>query len=316
MTATTAEDSREQERNRRLGRRRPAGAQASRHPDRKGRSPIFDAPTPHGLVLRYLTLTIVLLISIGPMLWELSTSLKSKAEDVFTQNIQLLPHHPTLGNYSEVQNTIPVWHFALNSLSVAAINVAGNVIGATLAGYALARLKFKGRRLLLAVFVSTLILPAEVTVISKFQMITSMGLGDSILGVCLPDMIAMINVLLMRNAFLALPKEVEEAAIIDGANAVQRLRHVALPAVKGVLSVISIFAFIGAWDDFLWPLLVLQSPDKLTLTVGLSYLDGQWSHDPRTIAAGTMMALLPILALFLILQRYFFRGVAEGAIKG
>ena len=120
----------------------------------------------------------------------------------------------------------------------------------------------------------------------------------------------------MRNAFMALPKEVEEAAIIDGANAVQRLRYIGLPAVKGVLSVISIFAFIGAWDDFLWPLLVLQSPNKLTLTVGLSYLNGQWSHDPRTIAAGTMMALLPILALFLILQRYFFRGVAEGAIKG
>ncbi|ACU71174.1 binding-protein-dependent transport systems inner membrane component [Catenulispora acidiphila DSM 44928] len=314
MTATTAEDSREREDKAGRAARRPGSA--VRNPNRKGRSPIFDAPTPHGLVLRYTALVVVLVISIGPMLWELSTSLKSKAEDVYTQNIQLLPHHPTLGNYGEVQNTIPVWHFALNSLTVAVINVTGNVIGATLAGYVLARLKFKGRKLLLAVFVSTLILPAEVTVISKFQMITSMGLGDSILGVCLPDMIAMVNVLLMRNAFLALPKEVEEAAIIDGANAVQRLRHVGLPAVKGVLSVISIFAFIGAWDDFLWPLLVLQSPNKLTLTVGLSYLNGQWSHDPRTIAAGTMMALLPILALFLLLQRYFFRGVAEGAIKG
>ena len=311
MTATTAEESRE--RQERPARRRKS---ASRHPDRKGRSPIFDAPTPLGLVFRYLTLIIVLLISIGPMLWELSTSLKSKAEDVFTQNIQLLPQHPTLGNYSEVQHTIPVWHFAVNSLTVAVINVTGNVIGATLAGYVLARLKFKGRKLVLGVFVSTLILPAEVTIISKYQMITSMGLGDSILGVCLPDMIAMLNVLLMRNAFLALPKEVEEAAVIDGANAVQRLRYVGLPAVKGVLSVISIFAFIGAWDDFLWPLLVLQTPDKLTLTVGLSYLDGQWSHDPRTIAAGTMIALLPILALFLALQRFFFRGVAEGAIKG
>lgn len=310
MTATTAEQSRERE-------ERPAGRKSAvRHPDRRGRSPIFDAPTRVGLVFRYLTLVAVLLISIGPMLWELSTSLKSKAEDVFTQNIQLLPRHPTLGNYTEVQRTIPVWHFALNSLTVAAINVTGNVIGATLAGYVLARLKFKGRKLLLGVFVSTLILPAEVTIISKFQMITNLGLGDSLLGVALPDMIAMTNVLLMRNAFLSLPREVEEAAIIDGANTVQRLRHVGLPAVKGVLSVISILAFIGAWDDFLWPLLVLQTPNKLTLTVGLSYLDGQWSHDPRTIAAGTMIALLPILALFLALQRYFFRGVAEGAIKG
>ena len=311
MTATTAEDSRERQ-------ERPPRREASavRDPDRKGRSPIFDAPTRHGLVLRYLTLSVVLLISIGPMLWELATSLKGKAEDVFTQNIQLLPHHPTLGNYGEVQNTIPVWHFALNSLTVAAINVTGNVIGATLAGYVLARLKFKGRKLLLGVFVSTLILPAEVTIISKFQMITDMGLGDTLLGVCLPDMIAMTNVLLMRNAFMALPKEVEEAAVIDGANTLQRLRYVGVPAVKGTLSVISIFAFIGAWDDFLWPLLVLQTPDKLTLTVGLSYLDGQWSHDPRTIAAGTMIALVPILVLFMALQRFFFRGVSEGAIKG
>jgi ABC-type glycerol-3-phosphate transport system permease component len=312
MTATTAEEPRELQEPRATSRWR----RAQRHPDRKGRSPIFDAPSRTGLAFRYLTLIAVLLISIGPMLWELSTSLKSKAEDVFTQNIQLLPRHPTLGNYGEVQRTIPVWHFAVNSLTVAAINVAGNVIGATLAGYVLARLKFKGRKLLLGVFVATLILPAEVTIISKFQMITSMGLGDTLLGVCLPDMIAMTNVLLMRNAFLALPKEVEEAAIIDGANTVQRLRHVGLPAVRGVLSVISIFSFIGAWDDFLWPLLVLQTPDKLTLTVGLSYLDGQWSHDPRTIAAGTMIALIPILLLFLGLQRFFFRGVAEGAIKG
>ncbi|GAA2026529.1 carbohydrate ABC transporter permease [Catenulispora yoronensis] len=311
MTATTADEPRElQER-----RVAPRG-RALPHPDRKGRSPIFDAPTRTGLVFRYLILTIVLLVSIGPMLWELSTALKSKTEDVFTQSIHLLPRHPTLDNFGQVQRTIPVWHFAVNSLTVAFVNVAGNVVGATLAGYVLARLKFKGRKLLLGVFVSTLILPAEVTIISKFQFITNLGLGDTLLGVCLPDMIAMTNVLLMRNAFLALPKEVEEAAIIDGANAVQRLRFIGIPAVKGVLSVISIFAFIGAWDDFLWPLLVLQTPDKLTLTVGLSYLDGQWSHDPRVIAAGTMIALIPILALFLGLQRYFFRGVAEGAIKG
>ncbi|GAA1955018.1 carbohydrate ABC transporter permease [Catenulispora subtropica] len=314
MSATTAEERRERREStpRKSGRKQ----RAVRHPDRRGRSPIFDAPTRTGLVVRYATLIAVLLISIGPMLWELSTSLKSKAEDVFTQNIHLLPQHPTLGNYGEVQRTIPVWHFAFNSLTVAAVNVTGNIVGATLAGYVLARLKFKGRKLLLGVFVSTLILPAEVTIISKFQMITNMGLGDTLLGVCLPDMIAMTNVLLMRNAFMAMPKEVEEAAIIDGANTLQRLRFVGLPAVKGTLSVISIFSFIGAWDDFLWPLLVLQTPDKLTLTVGLSYLDGQWSHDPRTIAAGTMIALIPILVLFMALQRFFFRGVSEGAIKG
>lgn len=287
----------------------------SRTPQRR-RSPVFDAPTPLGLTLRYLMLVVVLVISIGPMLWELSTSLKSKTEDIFTATPQLLPKHPTLANYAEVDRLIPVWHFAMNSVIVAIFVVGGNIIGATIAGYALARLKFRGRRLVFGVFLSTLVLPAEVTIISQYQVVNNLGLGDTTFGVALPSMIGAINVLLMRNAFLAIPDEVDDAAVIDGAGPWQRLLWIGVPSVKGTLSVISILSFIGAWDDFLWPLLVLQTPDKLTLTVGLSYLQGQFVADPRIVAAGTMIALVPILALFLALQRFFFRGVGEGAIKG
>jgi multiple sugar transport system permease protein len=143
-----------------------------------------------------------------------------------------------------------------------------------------------------------------------------MGLGNSLLGVALPAMIGPVNVLLMRNAFTAIPQEIEDAAIIDGATVLQRLRYVGLPNVKGILAVISILTFIGAWDDFLWPLLVITTPDKQTLTIGLAYLQGQFSADPRTIAAGAMIALVPILVLFATLQRYFFKGVGEGAVKG
>jgi multiple sugar transport system permease protein len=287
-----------------------------RHHERKGRSPIFDAPTPLGLVLRYTTLVIALLVAVGPMLWELSTSLKSKSEDVYTQTPRLLPQHPTFFNFGEVQRAIPIWHFAMNSITVAVLCVGGNIIGATLAGYAMARLRFRGRKLVLGLFLATLVLPGEVTIISQYQVITNMGLGDTLLGVALPGMIGPINVLLMRNAFLSIPQDVEDAAIIDGANALQRLRHIGLPNVKGIVSVIAILSFIGAWDDFLWPLLVVQSPDKLTLTVGLSYLQGAFVHDPRTIAAGAMIALLPILVLFVALQKHFFKGVGEGAVKG
>jgi ABC-type glycerol-3-phosphate transport system permease component len=283
---------------------------------RKGRSPVFDAPTPLGLVARYSTLLFVLFITIGPMVWELSTSLKSKTEDIYTQTPYLIPQHPTLANYGEVDRTIPIWHFAANSLTVAVLGVLGNIIGTTLAGYALARLRFRGRKLVFGLFISTLILPGEATIISQYQTIVTMGLGDTLLGVALPGMIGAVNVLLMRNAFLAIPADLEHAAIIDGANALQRLRHIGLPNVKGILAVISILTFIGAWDDFLWPLLVLQTPDKLTLTVGLSYLQGQFSADPRTIAAGAVIALVPILVLFVTLQRHFFKGVGEGAIKG
>lgn len=293
---------------------RPADGSPPRR--RRRRSAGFDAVTPLGLTLRYATLLAVLVIAVGPMVWELSTSLKSPGEDVYTATPQLVPHHPTLGNYHQVARTIPVWHFAQNSVIVAILCVGGNILGATAAGYAMARLRFRGRRLVTGLFLATLVLPGEVTIISQYQTVTRMGFGDTLLGVALPSMIGAINVLLMRNAFAAIPDELEDAAVMDGANVWQRLRYVGLPAVKGTLSVIAILTFIGAWDDFLWPLLVLQSPDKLTLTVGLSYLRGEFSADPRTIAAGAMIALLPILVLFVCLQRYFFRGVGEGAVKG
>jgi multiple sugar transport system permease protein len=283
---------------------------------RRRRSPVFDAPTPLGLALRYTTLFIVLAITIGPMLWELSTSLKSPIEDVFSTAPQFLPQHPTLHNYDAVAQRIPIWHFAENSVIVAVLGVGGNLIGATAAGYALARLRFRGRRLVTGLFLSTLVLPGEVTIISQYQTVTKLGFGDSLIGVALPGMIGAINVLLIRNGFRSIPDELEDAAVIDGANVWQRIRYIGLPNIKGILSVVAILTFIAAWDDFLWPLLVLQSPNKLTLTVGLSYLQGEFSADPRTIAAGTMIALVPILALFAVLQRYFFRGVGEGAIKG
>lgn len=284
---------------------------------RRGRrSPKFDAVTPLGLTLRYATLLVILAITIGPMLWELSTSLKSPIEDVFSATPRFLPQHPTLHNYQTVAQTIPIWHFAENSIIVAILGVGGNLIGATAAGYALARLRFRGRRLVTGLFLSTLVLPGEVTIISQYQTVTKLGFGDSLIGVALPGMIGAINVLLIRNAFQSIPDELEDAAVIDGANVWQRIRYIGLPNIKGILSVVAILTFIGAWDDFLWPLLVLQSPDKLTLTVGLSYLQGEFSADPRTIAAGAMIALVPILVLFAVLQRYFFRGVGEGAIKG
>jgi multiple sugar transport system permease protein len=172
------------------------------------------------------------------------------------------------------------------------------------------------RRIVLGLFLSTLILPGEVTIISQYQTVNKLGFSNSLIGVALPGLISALNVLLMRQAFLAIPQDVDNAAIVDGANVWQRFRYIGLPSVKGTLSVVAIFAFIGAWDDFLWPLLVLQDPSKLTLTVGLSYLQGTFANDPRAVAAGTMIALLPIIVLFACLQRYFFRGVGEGAVKG
>jgi multiple sugar transport system permease protein len=277
---------------------------------------VFGAVSPAEKAVRYALLLLVLVLTIGPFLWQLSTSLKSITEDIYTRTPSFLPERPTLANYGEVARTVPVWSYAANSLIVAAMVVGGNVVGATLAGYALAKLRFPGVKAVFGLFVATLVVPAEVTIISQYVIVRGLGFADSRVGVALPAAIAPLNVLLMRTAFRSIPADIDAAAIIDGANAWQRLLRIGLPNVRGMLSVIVIFSFIGAWDDFLWPLIVLTDPDKYTLTVGLAYLNGTFVANPRLIAAGSMIAFIPIVVVFAILQRFFFRGVDAGAIKG
>ncbi|GAU69705.1 putative ABC transporter permease protein [Streptomyces sp. NBRC 110611] len=267
-------------------------------------------------LLRYLPLLAVLALAVGPFLWQLSTSLKGPGEDIYRYPPSLVPHHPTLGNYRDVARTIPVWDFALNSLKVALANVLTNCAGAALAGYALARLRFRGRGAALAVFLMAMLVPVESIMIAQFVTMRELQLNDTLVGVVLPGCIGAMNVLLMRNAFARLPYEVEEAAFVDGANAWQRFVRIALPSVRGTLAVVAIFAFMGAWDDFLWPLIVLSDQSKFTLTIGLNFLHGTFADNQRLVAAGSVIAVLPLLVLFACLQRYFFRGVGEGAVKG
>ncbi|MEU0005292.1 carbohydrate ABC transporter permease [Streptomyces sp. NPDC006314] len=268
------------------------------------------------LVWRYLLLLAVVALTVGPFLWQLSTSLKGPTEDIYSSPPTFLPGRPTLHNYARVADTIPVWDYALNSLKVATANVVTNCAGSALAGYALARLRYRGRRVTTLVFVLAMLVPVEGIVIAQFTTMRELGLNNTLVGVVLPGAIGAMNVLLMRNAFRNLPYEIEEAAYVDGANVWQRFLRIALPSVKGTLAVVAIFAFMGAWDDFLWPLIVLSDPSKFTLTIGLNYLHGTFANDERLVAAGTVIAVAPLIALFACLQRYFFRGVGEGAVKG
>ncbi|GAA1915471.1 carbohydrate ABC transporter permease [Streptantibioticus ferralitis] len=269
-----------------------------------------------GRALRYVLLLAVLVITVGPFLWQLSTSLKGRTEDIYTFPPRLLPRHPTLGNYAGVADIIPVWDYALNSLTVAVTNVVTNLVGASLAGYALSRLRFRGRGTAALAFVLALLVPLESIVIAQFTLMRQFNLNNTLIAVVLPGCVGAMNVLLMRNTFGHLPYETEEAAIIDGANVWQRFTRVALPSVKGTLAVVAIFSFMGSWDDFLWPLIVLSDSSKFTLTVGLNYLHGTFSNNQRLVAAGTIIAVAPLIVLFACLQRYFIRGVGEGAVKG
>ncbi|GAA3117465.1 hypothetical protein GCM10017687_33810 [Streptomyces echinatus] len=191
------------------------------------------------LVWRYLLLLAVLALTVGPFLWQLSTSLKGPTEDIYGSPPRFLPGHPTLHNYARVADTIPVWDYALNSLKVAAANVVTNCAGSALAGYALARLRYRGRRVTTLVFVLAMLVPVEGIVIAQFTTMRELGLNNTLIGVVLPGAIGAMNVLLMRNAFRNLPYEIEEAAYVDGANVWQRFLRVALPSVKGTLAVVA-----------------------------------------------------------------------------
>lgn len=269
-----------------------------------------------GTVLRYAVLVLMVFLLAGPLLWQISLSLKGAGDALYDRPPQLVPSDPTLSNFSAVLDRVPVLRYLGNSAIVAAIAVVGNIVGSTLAGYALARLRYRGRALATGVFVAALLVPIETVIVSQFLVVRTMGLTDTLLGVALPGLVGALNVLLMRNAFAGLPDELEEAAVIDGANAWQRFAKVCLPQVTGVVTVVAIFAFVGSWNDFLWPLIVLSSEETYTLTVGLNRLRGTFYDDPRLIAAGTVIALVPIITFFVVLQRFFFRGLESGGIKG
>ena len=168
----------------------------------------------------------------------------------------------------------------------------------------------------MGILLSVLLLPGEVTLTSQYLVIKGMGLANTLAGVAIPGVVGAINVLLMATACRAVPPSVLDAATVDGANTWDKIRHVVWPNIKGMASVVAVFSFIGAWDDFLWPLVVLNDPDKYTLTVGMQYLSSTMSTDPREVAAGTIIALIPIIVVFASMQKVFFRGVESGGVKG
>ncbi|UJP09880.1 carbohydrate ABC transporter permease [Microbacterium sp. KUDC0406] len=273
-------------------------------------------PSLGGLIGKYGLLIVILVIMVFPFVWQLSTSFKGNTEDIYAFPPSLIPDAATWDNYAEVFRTIPVLDYARNSLLVGVGTVITNVIFATLGGYALGCLKFRGKGIVMAIFFSTLLLPGEVTLTSQYLTVKSLGLANTLWGVFLPGAIAAINVLLMAAACRMIPADTLDAATIDGANTLQRLRHIVWPNIRGMVSVVALFAFIGAWDEFLWPLVVLSDPANYTLTVGMDYLNSNFGQNPRVIAAGTMIALVPIIILFAVLQKQFFKGVEEGSVKG
>jgi putative chitobiose transport system permease protein len=264
----------------------------------------------------YLVLTLMALITVFPFAWILLTSLKGPHDVLFSVPPQFLPTDPTLANYDHVLRALPIPKFFLNSI-VAAVSVTIlNVLVASLAAYPLAKMRFRGREPIFYLLLATLIVPAQLTYIPSYILaVRVFHYHDSLLAIIVPSLASAFNIFLMRQAFRGVPNELLDAARVDGAREWRIWWQIMMPLVRPTLATVAIFTFVTSWNDFLWPSLMLPTMANKTLPVGLAALQGFFSSDFRSIAAGVTMTVVPILIFFVALQRQFVRGLA-GAVKG
>lgn len=278
-------------------------------------------------IMAYGLLVLLSLAAVGPFLWLLSTALKSSDENIFSAVPQLIPAKPTIANFQEVMQKVPMVAYVINSTIVAILTVVLNLALSVLAAYPLARMKFKGQKMMVLLVLSTMMIPFQVIMIPLYLIVLKLGLVDSNpaifgglingwLGLVLPFAISGFGIFFVRQAFLALPKELEECAMLDGCNSFQILTKVFLPLLGPTLATLAVFTFMAAWGEFLWPSIVQSEPKQFMLPLGLIQLQGAFSANWRLIAAGTILSMVPIIVFFLALQRYFVSGNLSGSVKG
>ena len=273
-------------------------------------------------IFTHLTLILVCILSLIPFLWLLSTALKGRSENIFAYPPVFIPKDFTLDNFKEVLKLVPIVKYVINSFIVASVTVVLNVILSALAGYPLARMEFKGKKIAFFAILATIMVPFQTIMLPvyiitlKLHLIDNYGEIFGYLGMILPFAVNAFGIFLMRQAFMTIPKEVEESAVIDGCNSFQIFAKILLPMVKPTIALLAIFTFIGSWGEFLWPSIVLTNEQLFTLPVGINNLSSTFSSDYRLVAAGSIISIVPIIIFFLALQKYFISGENDGAVKG
>ncbi|BAC08934.1 carbohydrate ABC transporter permease [Thermosynechococcus vestitus] len=266
--------------------------------------------------LTYLLLGAIAIAMLLPLVWLTSTAFKSANEDIFAFPPRWFPAEPTLANFVTVWQTNPFGQYLFNSTLVAVLTVGCNLLTSALAAYPLARLSFRGREVIFTAILATIMIPFQIIMIPLFILAVHLGLRNTYLGMILPSLASAFGIFLLRQAFMAVPKELEEAARLDGCSEVGLWWFVMLPAIRPALVTLGIFVFIGAWSDFLWPLLVLDQPELYTLPIGVVTLAGTFSLDWRLIAAGSVISIVPVFIVFICLQRYIIPSETGAGLKG
>jgi len=262
-------------------------------------------------------LILLTVVFVSPLLFMLSTSFKTDVESV-SASPTWIPKNPTVEGYRFMFSTdqTPVLRWLLNSLLAATGQAVLILVVASMAAYALARMEFRGRKVLTVMILATLFIPPVSLLVPNYVIVSQLGWLDSLPAVIVPGAAAAFGVFFLRQFFISLPHELEEAALLDGANRFQIFWKVILPLSKPALATLALLSFLTNWNDFLWPLYVLFSPDRLTLQPGLSTLQSAFSTNYATIMVGGVIASVPVLIMYVIAQRFVIEGVSRSGLKG
>ena len=263
----------------------------------------------------YIALIGLAVAALLPLAWMVSTSLKTDT-DVFSYPPQLIPHELHWQNYTSLWDDLPMTRWIVNTMAVSGVVVAGQLLFCSMAAYAFARMQFRGREVIFYLFLGSMMVPYQVTLIPAFVLISKLGWIDTYQALIVPSLSTPFGIFLLRQFFLTIPKELEEAARVDGAGYWRIYARIILPLATPALLTFAVFSFIGMWGDFLWPLVVINSPEKMTLTVGLNYLNSTYQTDWPRLMAGDVVSLLPLMAIYALAQRYFIQGIAMTGLKG
>lgn len=266
------------------------------------------------LLLRLLLLTTGGLLMAVPFWWMVVTSLKAPGSALSVPP-ELFPRQPTLESYTRVFETVPIGQMFLNSLIVTVLGVGGQLATSAMAAYAFARMNWRGRDAVFLLYVATLMVPFQVTITPLFILMQRLGWVDTYQGLIVPVLISAFGVFLLRQAMLGVPREYEEAAFLDGANHWTIFQQVVLPMIRPSLATLAVFATMGAWNSFLWPLFVTRDERLMTLPVGLALLQGRFTTEWSMVMAGAVISVAPIILVYLAAQRAFVRGVALSGLK-
>ncbi|CAN5292294.1 carbohydrate ABC transporter permease [soil metagenome] len=266
-----------------------------------------------GRITLYAGVTLGAVVMLFPFLWTVITSITPNG--TLAGGPSLVVKNPTLDAYSTLVASMPIWRIVANSFGIALAATVLQMITGSMAAYAFGRLEFRGKNIIFGLYLATLMIPLQVLVVPLFIEMTRLHVQDTYFALLAPSIAAAFGIFLLKQAVEGIPRELDEAATIDGAGHLRIFGWIVLPLIRPALATLAVFAFMSSWNSFLWPLVAIRSPELMTLPLGLSTLEGQFTTQWNVVMAGSVVSIIPIAIVYLFAQRYIIAGMAHTGLK-